>query len=320
MEQATRSASEDRAEMLMARRERLTNYASSGLTVSIGMLALGASLASTCSTPSLGSTPSTTAWTQVWSDEFDGAAGVRIDSTKWRYETADGCKEGICGWGNDEKQYYTDSPENIALNGRGQLMIVARRAPAGLTCHYGPCRYTSAKVTTRGKMLVSPGRVEARIKLPAGQGLWSAFWLLGHRHPAIPWPVCGELDVMENKGSEPTKTSSAVHGPGYSGATPFAHAHSLARGALSDDFHTFAVEWDSLHVRFFVDDTAHYGITRGAVEQFGKSVLDQPFYLILNLAVGGTFDGDPKSDAIFPATMLVDYVRVYLLTRLSSAR
>lgn len=234
-----------------------------------------------------------------------------IDTTKWSYDTADGCREGICGWGNSEKQYYTDTPENIALNGQGQLMIVARRAPAGLSCHYGPCLYTSAKVTTRGRMNAAPGRVEARIKLPVGQGLWSAFWMLGHRHPVISWPTCGELDIMENKGSQPATSSSAVHGPGYSGQTPFAHAKNLAVGSLSDDFHTFAVEWDSLSVQFFVDDTAHYGITRDAVERFGQSILDQSFYLILNVAVGGHFDGDPRSDTIFPATMLVDYVRVY---------
>jgi beta-glucanase (GH16 family) len=160
-------------------------------------------------------------------------------------------------------------------------------------------------------MLAAPGRVEARIKLPAGQGLWSAFWMLGHEYPARPWPECGEFDVMENKGSQPTTTSSAIHGPGYSGATPFVHARSLTSGTFVDDFHTFAVEWDSLHVRFIVDDAAHYVVTRDAVERFGRSVLDQPFFLILNLAVGGHFDGDPQSDAIFPATMLVDYVRVY---------
>jgi beta-glucanase (GH16 family) len=274
-------------------------------------LILGASLACRNDKPSTVSTASTSGWILVWSDEFNGTAGARIDSTKWRYETADGCKEGICGWGNNEKEYYTDASENIALNGHGQLMIVARRAPAGLTCHYGPCQYTSAKVTTRGKLLAAPGRVEARIRLPAGQGLWPAFWMLGHNSPATAWPECGEIDVMENKGSQPTRTSSAVHGPGYSGDTPFAHTHRLTRGTLSDDFHTFAVEWDSLHVRFFVDDTAHYGITRDAVEHFGKSVLDQPFFLILNLAVGGHFDGDPRSGAIFPATMMVDYVRVY---------
>ena len=250
-------------------------------------------------------------WIQVWSDEFDGAAGARIDSTKWGYDIGDGCDDGNCGWGNNEKEYYTNALENISLNGEGQLMIVARSAPAGLTCYYGACRYTSAKVTTRGKVLVAPGRVEARIKLPAGQGLWPAFWMLGHTHPATPWPDCGELDIMENKGSQPSTTSSAVHGPGYSGATPFAHAQSLTASTFSDAFHTFAVEWDSAQVRFYIDDVAHYGITRSALERYGRSILDQPFYLIMNLAVGGHFDDDPQSDAILPATMLVDYVRAY---------
>jgi beta-glucanase (GH16 family) len=281
------------------------------MTACSGARILGATLALALSASVACTDRKSGQWIQTWSDEFDGAVGARLDSATWGYDTGDGCKEGICGWGNNEKEYYTNAPENIALNGQGQLRIVARRAPAGLTCHYGPCRYTSAKVTTRGTMHVPPGRVEARIKLPAGQGLWPAFWMLGHRHPAVPWPVSGELDIMEHRGSEPTTTSSAVHGPGYSGNTPFVHAHTLARGTLTEDFHTFAVEWDSLHVRFFVDDTVHYGITRTAVEQFGKSVLDQPFYLILNLAVGGAFDGDPRSDEIFPATMFVDYVRVF---------
>lgn len=285
-------------------------YGRWALTVSAS-LACACSSASIASTPSPTTPPSPTTWVQVWSDEFDGAAGARIDSTKWSYETADGCTKGICGWGNNEKEYYTDASENIALNGQGQLTIVARRAPAGLTCSYGPCLYTSARITTRGKMLAAPGRVEARIKLPAGQGLWPAFWMLGHTSPITPWPACGELDIMENKGSQPSTTSSAVHGPGYSGQTPFAHSNSLASGVLADDFHTFAVEWDSLAVRFFVDGTLHYGVTRNEVEHYGSSILDQPFFLMLNLAVGGHFDGDPQSDAIFPATMLVDYVRVY---------
>jgi beta-glucanase (GH16 family) len=160
-------------------------------------------------------------------------------------------------------------------------------------------------------MLAAPGRVEARIKLPAGQGLWPAFWMLGHNVAVTGWPAGGEIDIMESKGSEPTISSSAVHGPGYSGNTPFAHRQPLAAGSLTDDFHTFAVEWDSLHVAFYVDGYVHYGITRQSLETYGKSILDQPFFLILNLAVGGHFDGDPQSDAIFPATMLVDYVRVF---------
>lgn len=256
-------------------------------------------------------TTSTGAWVQVWSDEFDGAAGAPIDGTTWNYDTGDGCASGNCGWGNGEKEYYTAAPENIALTGQGQLAIVARTAPAGPTCYYGPCRYTSAKVTTRAKMEVAPGRVEARIKLSAGQGLWPAFWMLGRRLLAVGWPGCGELDIMENRGSAPATTSSAVHGPGYSGNTPFAHAHALASGTVADDFHTFAVEWDSLRIRFFVDDTLHYTVPRALVQQYGNWVFDDSFFVILNLAVGGHFDGDPASDAIFPATMLVDYVRVY---------
>lgn len=278
------------------------------------LLLIAAPLACTSNTPSSpGSVPppSTTQWKQVWSDEFEGPAGSRIDAAKWNYDVSDGCAAGICGWGNNEKEYYTDSPDNIALNGNGQLTIVARQAPSGMTCYYGPCRYTSAKITTRGKLNAAPGRVEARIKLPSGQGLWPAFWMLGSSFPATPWPQCGELDIMENHGSTTSGISSAIHGPGYSGNTPFVRGYALTQGTFSDDFHTFSVEWDSTQVRFSVDNTPHYTVTRSDLERYGKSVLGQPFFLILNLAVGGNFDGDPKSDAIFPAIMLVDYVRVY---------
>ncbi|MFN2572120.1 MAG: glycoside hydrolase family 16 protein [Gemmatimonadales bacterium] len=186
---------------------------------------------------------------------------------------------------------------------------MARTAPSGLRCYYGACRYTSAKITTRDKEWVTPGRVVSRIRLAPGQGLWPAFWMLGRRVATLGWPDGGEIDIMENHGSDISTTSSAVHGPGYSGNTPFVHA--LARGTLGPDFHTFAVEWDSVHIRFFVDDTVHYVVSRTDVRHYGNWVYDQPFYLVLNLAVGGHFDGDPQSDTIFPATMLVDYVRVY---------
>jgi beta-glucanase (GH16 family) len=254
----------------------------------------------------------TSSWAQVWSDEFDGPAGSPVDGTKWGHDLGDGCTTGNCGWGNQEKEYYTNAPENISLNGQGQLAIVARKA-TGLTCYYGPCRYTSAKITTRGKMSAAPGRVEARIKLPTGQGLWPAFWMLGSGFPGVPWPASGELDIMENKGSQPITSSSAIHGPGYSGNTPFAHANALSGTTLSSDYHLFAVEWDKEHATFYVDGFAHYSVTRGEIQGYGPSILDQGFFVILNLATGGHFDGDPASDAIFPATMLVDYVRVYKL-------
>ena len=251
-------------------------------------------------------------WTQTWSDEFDGDSGAFVDTTKWRPDTADGCSMGICGWGNQEKQFYTASTGNIALNGRGHLMITARAGGGGRTCYYGPCRYTSGKITTRGRFYAAPGKVEARIKLPTGQGLWPAFWMLGNGWPTTPWPQCGEIDIMENKGSQPTITSSALHGPGYSGATPLAHATQRQEGPYFEDFHTFAVAWDAGQVRFFIDGEVHYRVTRAEVQQFGAWVFDQSFFPILNLAVGGHFDGDPASDAILPATMLVDYVRVYV--------
>jgi beta-glucanase (GH16 family) len=274
-------------------------------------LCLSALIACSRNTPSTVPVKPTKAWTLAWSDEFDGIAGARIDENSWSYEKTDGCAQGNCGWGNNEKEYYTDSPSNIALNGQGQLVITARAAPAGLHCYYGNCLYTSAKITTRGKMLAEPGRVEARIRLSAGQGLWPAFWMLGQDFPAVRWPASGELDIMENKGSEPRVSSSAIHGPGYSGATPFAHRNTLSSGTLTNDFHVFAVEWDSLGAKFFVDDVPHYSVTRDALRKYGRSILGQPFFVILNLAVGGHFDGDPQSDAIFPATMTVDYVRIY---------
>jgi len=284
----------------------VSNSSENGTFSAVLALVLGLSLAcsggdGTLGTPTV-TTPPTAQWVQVWSDEFEGPAGTPVD----------GCSAGICGWGNNEKENYSTDPATISLNGQGQLMIVAQRAPAGLTCYYGPCRYTSAKITTKAKMLANPGRVEARIKLSAGQGLWPAFWMLGHLCGAgTPWPACGEIDIMENKGSQPTSTSSAMHGSGYSGATPFAHTNTLTSGNYTDSFHTFAVEWDSVSIRFFVDDIPHYGVTSDAIARYGPSILNQSFYVILNLAVGGNFDGDPQSDTIFPATMLVDYVRVF---------
>lgn len=250
-------------------------------------------------------------WVLVWSDEFEGTAGSSVDAASWQIDSGDGCARGNCGWGNNEKEYYSGAAENLALDGRGHLMIVARRAAAGLTCYYGPCRYTSGKITTRGKVEARPGRVEARIELAEGQGLWPAFWLLGADVPPLPWPDCGELDIMENHGSNLQSTSSAIHGPGYFGKTPFVHAATSRSGSFADDFHTFAVEWDSLGVQFFVDDSLHYTVERHDIERYGRYVFDKPFFIILNLAVGGNFDSDPKSDSVFPATMLVDYVRVF---------
>ncbi|OLB67837.1 MAG: hypothetical protein AUG85_09000 [Gemmatimonadetes bacterium 13_1_20CM_4_66_11] len=159
-------------------------------------------------------------------------------------------------------------------------------------------------------MFADQGRIEARIKLARGQGLWPAFWMLGKNIGTVGWPTCGELDIMENHGSDTTSMSSAVHGPGYSGNTPFVHVQHFSPGSTTD-FHIYAVEWDSLGISFFVDSVLHYFVGRSAVQQYGNWVYNQQFFVILNLAVGGNFDHDPQSDAIFPATMQVDYVRVF---------
>ena len=281
---------------------------------SIGATLVGAALAcaSGAAVVSPPPPPPPPTWVQLWSDEFEGQAGSSVDTTKWHFDLGDGCP-GVCGWGNNEREYYRSDTANIRLNGSGQLLIVARVATDSIPCYYGPrCGYTSAKITTNAKMFADQGRIEARIKLPAGQGLWPAFWTLGKNIGTVGWPTCGEMDIMENHGSDPTSMSSAVHGPGYSGNTPFVHIRRFASGGVTD-FHVYAVEWDSTSIRFFVDDTLHYLVARGVVEQHGRWVFDQQFFVILNLAVGGNFDGNPQSDAIFPATILIDYVRVYAL-------
>lgn len=288
---------------------RLTSFVP---VVLIAATALGARPAPSASNVSPPRLATVTAWTLVWSDEFDGAAGARPDSTRWRHEIGDGCSVGNCGWGNNEKEWYTSDAANASLTGEGTLAITARAAQVGLRCYYGPCRYTSAKLTTKGKYEPGYGRVEGRIKLPRGQGLWPAFWMLGRDFPSTPWPASGEIDIMEFRGSRPWETSSAMHGPGYSGdRTPFVHRAGREGIALSDDFHRYATEWEPGQVRFYVDDALHYVVNRSATAGLGAWAFDHPFYIILNLAVGGGFDGDPASDAIFPATVLVDYVRVF---------
>jgi beta-glucanase (GH16 family) len=250
-------------------------------------------------------------WRLVWSDEFAGAAGSRPDPRRWVADTGDGCARGICGWGNQERQTYTTSSANAALTGAGQLAITARVAPAGMRCWYGACRYTSAKFITKGTVEVGYGRVAIRAKVPVGQGVWPAFWMLGAGWPATSWPQCGELDVMEYGGGKPTINSSSVHGPGYSGQTPFTNRYARTGGTFAEDYHVYAVERDAQSIRFLVDDSVHYTATRAAIEQKGAWVFDGPMFLLLNLAIGGVFDGDPASDAVLPATLLVDWVRVY---------
>jgi beta-glucanase (GH16 family) len=246
-------------------------------------------------------------WALAWSDEFDGAAGAPVDGAKWVADT------GGTGWGNRERQYYTPGVENASLDGAGRLVITARAEPpdSRRQCWYGACRYTSARLETRGRLETTYGRFEARIRIPRGQGIWPAFWMLGANIDAVGWPGCGEIDVMENIGREPAMVHGTMHGPGYSGDKGITGSYTLPSTAFADDFHVFAVEWIPGQVRWLVDEREYRRTTPADLPLGATWVFDRPFFLLLNVAVGGAWPGDPDSSSTFPQQMLVDYVRVY---------
>ncbi|MFE9561630.1 lectin [Streptomyces sp. NPDC006487] len=240
----------------------------------------------------------------TFSDEFDGPAGSAVDGGKWQIETGDNVN-------NHERQYYTAGNRNAALDGQGHLAITARREnPANYQCWYGRCEYTSARLNTAGKFTTTYGRVEARMKIPRGQGMWPAFWMLGSDIGQVGWPNSGEIDVMENVGFEPSTVHGTLHGPGYSGAGGIGAGYALPGGqAFADAFHTFAVDWSPNAITWSVDGTVYQ--RRTPADLGGRQwVFNKPFFLILNLAVGGYWPGDPNGSTLFPQQLLVDYVRV----------
>jgi beta-glucanase (GH16 family) len=242
----------------------------------------------------------------VWSDEFNGDAGAPPDPAKWTYDTGNNN-----GWGNRELENYTKDPANAHMDGKGNLVIHAE--PVASAAAGAPGSYTSARIKTQGLFAASPGgRVEARIKVPVGAGMWPAFWMLGNTFNNRNWPACGEIDIMESIGREPNKNHGSLHGPGYSGGKPMTAIYTLPDDKkFGDDFHTFAIDWDATVVTFYVDDTAYETVHDTDIPAGTKWVYDQPFFLLLNVAVGGNFAGPVSPDTKFPQEMLVDYVRVY---------
>lgn len=232
-------------------------------------------------------------WTLVWSDEFDGLV---LDPAKWVPET------GGDGWGNAELQFYTRRAENARVED-GYLVIEARRE------RFENREYTSARLKTQGLAAWRYGRVEARIQIPRGQGLWPAFWMLGDDITTVGWPECGEIDIMENIGREPGVVHGTVHGPGYSGAQGKGAAYRLPAGAFADGFHLYAIEWEPEAIRWYVDGALYQTLTPGDLP--GRWVYDHPFFMILNVAVGGHWPGSPDQTTVFPQIMRVDYVRVF---------
>jgi beta-glucanase (GH16 family) len=273
--------------------------------------------------------PSADPWKLVWSDEFDGK---EIDRTKWDFDTGNGfynydANRWISGWGNDELQYYTREPDNAFVKD-GLLHIRAVKESL-----HG-CGFTSARLKTRkkdGGELFSKkyGKFEIRAKLPTGQGLWPALWMLPQDEKYGGWPVSGEIDVMEARGQEPTKVLGTLHyGSRLPANTHVSNDYVLPRRGTVADFHVYALEWEPGEIRWYVDGARYatqsfWWSSRKADGDRGlnpaseadlnpwPAPFDQPFYLVMNLAVGGKFVGNPDRTTAFPTEMVVDYVRVY---------
>ncbi len=238
-------------------------------------------------------------WEMVWSDEFTGALGTAPDNSKWVADIG----TGNLGWGNNELQYYTNSPSNLQLDGNGNLQIIARKE------NFAGAGFTSARIKTQGKFSYGYGRYEARIKTPSGPGIWPAFWMLGDNITTVSWPQCGEIDILEQKGNQPDITYGTIHGPGYSGGNSIGKSYSLFNARFDANFHIYAVEWGPDYIDFFVDSFLYQRITPSDVK--GQWVFNQNFFMILNVAVGGNFVGFPTTGTPFPQAMTIDYVRVY---------
>ena len=278
---------------------RVLILAATGLTLAFLFLCVDASAQK--ESPSGGKSGK---WKLTWSDEFNGSNGSAINPSKWVVEV------GGNGWGNQELEYYTHRPQNAFLKD-GNLVIQARQE--SYTGADGVSRnYTSARLKTAGKFSQAYGRFEARIKIPYGQGMWPAFWMLGDDIGKAGWPGCGEIDIMENIGKEPSTVHGTIHGPGYSANDGITAPYNLPAGRrFADEFHVFAAEWESNAIRFYVDDELYVTRTRSDLPPGKKWVFDHPFFLLLNLAVGGGWPGNPDATTVFPQSMLVDYVRVY---------
>jgi beta-glucanase (GH16 family) len=234
----------------------------------------------------------------VWSDEFDGPAGQSPDSTRWTFDIG-------TDWGNAQLEYDTDRPENVSLDGQGRLAITA------LEEDYLGREYTSGRINTSGRFARTRGRFEARIKLPVGQGIWPAFWLLGADIGSVGWPACGEIDIMEYRGQYPDVVTGALHGPGYSGGDSIGGQYSLAGASFNDGFHVFAIDWDSSSITWSVDGHTYMTLDPSDLPSGTSWAFNHDFFIILNVAVGGHYAGPLDATTTFPQTMLVDYVRVY---------
>lgn len=226
----------------------------------------------------------------VWSEEFDTPGAP--DPSKWGYDIG----TGSGGWGNNELQYYTSRTDNVTVSG-GTLKIIAKKES------YSGSSYTSTRMLTKDKFSFKYGKVEARIKLPAGVGTWPAFWMLGNNIASVGWPACGEIDVVEHVGVNLNKIYGTLHHPGHSGGN--ADGGTVIISNATTEFHKYTVEWTATSFNFLVDDVSFYTFGNQSTLPF-----NQNFFMIVNVAMGGNFGG-PIDPAFTSATMEVDYIRVY---------
>lgn len=264
------------------------------------MASIAASTLTSCEKEAIQSLPQRN-WDLVWSDDFNSAAGTAPNNANWVFDVGRG--PGNDGWGNQELQNYTNRASNVAHDGSGNLVITARQES------FGGAAFTSARIKTQGKFAQAYGRIEARIKTPSGPGIWPAFWMLGQNIETVNWPQCGEIDIMEQRGQEPNINHGSLHGPGYSAGAAITSSYTLTTGRFDTDFHIYAVEWSEDRIDFFVNNFLYKRVLKSEVP--GEWVYNQPFFIILNIAVGGTFVGFPTSRTPFPQQMVVDYVKVY---------
>jgi beta-glucanase (GH16 family) len=241
-------------------------------------------------------------WKLTWADEFNGPDGSAVDPTKWKHDV------GGTGWGNNELEYYTDGTQNAVVKG-GYLVITATKDGASqYKCSYGTCTYTSARLLTQGLFSQKYGRFEARAQMPTGKGLWPAIWMLGDNISTVSWPTCGEIDFMETIGTDISTNHGSLHMPKSYGPSG---TYKLPNGAsYADAFHTFAIEWEPGTIRFYVDDML-YETQKSNVPSGDTWEFEHPFFLLINVAVGGQWPGSPDSTTTFPQTLKVDWVRAY---------
>lgn len=227
-------------------------------------------------------------YTLTWQEEFDG---TNLNTADWNYETGDH------GWGNNELQNYRAGTNNATLS-NGKLVIEAREENGG---------YTSARLTTQGKKSFKYGRIDIRAKLPFGQGIWPALWMLGDNINTVSWPSCGEIDIMEMVGHDANTTHGTIHWE-QNGHASYGGHKSISSGILADEFHVYTIIWDANEIKWLLDDVEFH---TADISPTALSAFDNNFFFIMNVAVGGDWPGYPNTTTTFPQRMIVDYIRVF---------